>query len=881
MAGRRPPGPSPKVTGLSPKEGPPGTKLTIRGESLGTSFDDLLSLTVGGIDVLIYAEYISPSKILTRSPRFKGTGDVILTTRSGGVGSCTVQFRGYEEAVSLSKESAVWVNEDELIVSNTTQRHRSSSSPTLKPLDPLKIKYEGNYELDEDNENDEIYDDSFQSTLITSESFDPSLFLVKKHSRATFAQLKEGYKNVSRYKSGRSDSVTLSSSSLSFLKPNVLSVVECLDAMKAVNQALKRDRQEHGTDLTYKIEESLRKAESEAHQIFDSVLSKKELADSTRNALNVLQRYRFLFNLPSIIERNASAGDYDVVINHYSRAKALFEKNEVGIFKRVYGEVENRVRKLEKSLQDKLDQCCTRQTNRKLEELKKLIRHLVQLGVTYDPAWECIVKIKEQLMSELMKCRDKHINLAQLDETSNNPPHVVLFVEESVQLFKLYFPDLIRLGHDYLSGNLCTRENEKISKSKDNSFENEMVPEILRCLITLLRSALLPSAGKGDKIWPQSKNNNMTSWLPSCLRTIIACHQSLSRPELALASTLLIPMHQLIFDFRVYSLSYIFNSVSDEVKNLYMRENWDVISDNSFGSRTQLPILFESKVKETVHLVRENILQTNSPDEVDIFSQINVKGQMKQLTQNLLQSFVISLEKTLTEKIPSTPKAEYSNDERLLIVLCNCIYVVSHLFPLIQETFDKSNYPEMAHVFKVSQSRYKEFENNLLCKFIEEKRDLVIGCIEPSMYSTSTGEWFAPKNRPNDISFYIKEMLMNLITVQGQIFLIAPFLVRKIMIEIIEASIEEITRLHELVCDRFNEFGNLQAKIDFEALKLILCEIESETTDILLESSRKFLQTLRPSDVEQMDKVLNQMRQSLQLQLYCFRWEADQPVIVI
>ncbi|GFY55168.1 exocyst complex component 2 [Trichonephila inaurata madagascariensis] len=35
----------PKVTGLSPKEGEPGTKVTIRGENLGTSQRDLLSLT--------------------------------------------------------------------------------------------------------------------------------------------------------------------------------------------------------------------------------------------------------------------------------------------------------------------------------------------------------------------------------------------------------------------------------------------------------------------------------------------------------------------------------------------------------------------------------------------------------------------------------------------------------------------------------------------------------------------------------------------------------------------------------------------------------------------------------------------------------------------
>lgn len=35
-------GPPPVVTGISPKEGPPGTRVTIRGEFLGISATDLI-----------------------------------------------------------------------------------------------------------------------------------------------------------------------------------------------------------------------------------------------------------------------------------------------------------------------------------------------------------------------------------------------------------------------------------------------------------------------------------------------------------------------------------------------------------------------------------------------------------------------------------------------------------------------------------------------------------------------------------------------------------------------------------------------------------------------------------------------------------------------
>ena len=48
----------------------------------------------------------------------------------------------------------------------------------------------------------------------------------------------------------------------------------------------------------------LTETSNEGERIFNSVLACKRRADTTRNALNVLQRYRFLFNLPKSIEMN-------------------------------------------------------------------------------------------------------------------------------------------------------------------------------------------------------------------------------------------------------------------------------------------------------------------------------------------------------------------------------------------------------------------------------------------------------------------------------------------------------------------------------------------------------------------------------------------------
>lgn len=54
----------------------------------------ILGLTICGANCLLSADYKSASKIIARTGQAEpGKGDVIVTTRSGGEGSCTVQFK--------------------------------------------------------------------------------------------------------------------------------------------------------------------------------------------------------------------------------------------------------------------------------------------------------------------------------------------------------------------------------------------------------------------------------------------------------------------------------------------------------------------------------------------------------------------------------------------------------------------------------------------------------------------------------------------------------------------------------------------------------------------------------------------------------------------
>ncbi len=139
--------PPPLVTGISPREGCPGIKITIRGENLGIDDKDFIGLKICGDDCRATASWQSPNKILAYAGNGQGKGDVIVITKSGGTGTCSVGFYGrVEQAGNLLQqkkrksgfhfslkgqfqEVAVWIDEDAvaLFALNT------SKAPALLP----------------------------------------------------------------------------------------------------------------------------------------------------------------------------------------------------------------------------------------------------------------------------------------------------------------------------------------------------------------------------------------------------------------------------------------------------------------------------------------------------------------------------------------------------------------------------------------------------------------------------------------------------------------------------------------------------------------------------------------------------------------------------
>ncbi|CAG9107285.1 unnamed protein product [Plutella xylostella] len=384
-------GPPPVVTGISPKEGPPGTRVTIRGEFLGTSATDLIGLKICGCDCLLSAEWKSKNKIIARSGPCKGRGDIIVTTRSGGEGTSTVQFRGYHESIGPVKESAVWVEESAPL--SLPWGRRPMSPTTYTPPDPLGLSTEGDDCKFPEEELHELYPDG--SGNLSDENFEPGWYLLEHHSNTSYEDLKAGMVFLQRKVEGQKEG------QLHLLKANTGAVMEQLDRLVLLKNMFEEDERKAGREPLPSLQAAIEESITLADSLFSEILSRKDNADKTREALSLLTRHKFLFQLPANIDKNIKKKDYDLVVNDYARVKNLFGNTDVKLFQKILTDIDRKIDDLKTKLREQIQ---TMPIN--IQDQRKYIRLLISLNWDGDAAWVAINSRKDYLMALLDKVKD-------------------------------------------------------------------------------------------------------------------------------------------------------------------------------------------------------------------------------------------------------------------------------------------------------------------------------------------------------------------------------------------------------------------------------------------------------------------------------------------
>ncbi|KAM7012187.1 exocyst complex component 2 isoform 1-T1 [Tautogolabrus adspersus] len=913
----------PLVTGISPKEGAAWTKVTIRGENLGTGTTDLIGLSICGHNCLLTAEWMSASKIVCRvGPAKDDKGEIIVTTKSGGLGTSTVSFKLIRpERIGILDQSAVWVDEMNYY-DMRTDRNKGISPLSLRPSNPLGI------EIDKGKIPQKDMELTFpgMSGDFTSDNFSATWYLIENHAGSSFEQLKFASSNLKKQSTKKNEG------SLAYVKGGLSTFFEAQDALAAIHQRLESDGTERVEgSMTQRLENILNRASDTADTLFQEVLGRKDKADSTRNALNVLQRFKFLFNLPLNIERNIQKGDYDVVINDYEKAKSLFGNTEVPVFKKVYAEVETRITALRSLLLEKL-----LQTPSTLHDQKRYIRYLSDLHAPGDPAWQCIYAQHKWILQLMQSCRDEFISgqregigasglegdtrpsaLSRLSHTASlkrggslrtprpstwrfETPQQVQFVEKLSDVVIGQLPNFWKLWISYVNGSLFSETGEKsgqVEKSKKNARQRQndfkkMIEEMTHRLVKLVRGALLPSTLPQGELnlyggW-ENKTELTGNWLTQIIHTVRACHEALSALEIP--NDLLQVIQDLLLDLRVHCLMVTLLHTTEDVKRLAEKEDWVVDNEGI----TSLPAQFEQCMIQMLQSLKEPL--EIKAGEINVLQLDQVQDQATELSVGIMKVFInclaqlstktdgdidtslnMSVDLSSPDRFPGVQEGfSPTSEQRLLIILSNCQYLERRTFLNLADHFEKHNLTGTEKITRVSVDAVRELDRQLFDAYIEQRADPIAGSLEPGIYA-GYFDW-RDCQTPTGVRNYLKEALVNIITVHAEVFTVSKDLVPRVLSRIVEAVADEMCRLMQCVSS-FSKNGALQARLELCALRDAIAAFLNAESNASFKLALEGLPQLHSgADKKLLEELLNQFKSSMQLQLTCFQPSCIQPV---
>uniref|UniRef100_A0A8C7W5Q1 Exocyst complex component 2 n=1 Tax=Oncorhynchus mykiss TaxID=8022 RepID=A0A8C7W5Q1_ONCMY len=926
----------PLVTGISPNEGTSWTKVTIRGENLGTGPADLVGLSICGHNCLLTAEWMSASKIVCRvGPAKDDKGEIIVSTKSGGHGTSTVSFKLLKaEKIGILDQSAVWVDEMNYY-DMRTDRYKGISPLSLRPSNPLGIDFDkGKVPL---KDLEALFPGV--SGEFTSENFSATWYLIENHSVTSFDQLRMAASNLKKQATKKNEG------SLAYVKGGLSTFFEAQDALAAIHQRLESDGTERVEgSMTQRLENVLNRASDTADTLFQEVLGRKDKADSTRNALNVLQRFKFLFNLPLNIERNIQKGDYDVVINDYEKAKSLFSNTEVSVFKKVYAEVETRIGALKILLLDKL-----LETPSTLHDQKRYIRYLSDLHASGDPAWQCISAQHKWILGLMQNCKEEFINYQRVGlgaialDLEGDPrpsafsrirdtaplnkggilhtprhstwhyetPQQVQFVEKLSDVVIGQLPNFWKLWISYVNGSLFSETGEKsgqVEKSKKNARQRQndfkkMIEEVTHRLVKLVRGALLPSTLTELELrlyggW-ENKTELTGPWLTQVIHIVRIIFEALVALEIP--NDLLQVIQDLLLELRHHCLLVTLHHTAEDVKRVAEKEDWVVDNEGI----TSLPAQFEQCMVQMLQSLKEpmetkpgevNILQLDQDQASELCVDIiKVREQVEKLWKDINKVFINCLEQLSTKTDRDIDTSRMSVDQaspnlfsgiqedfcptleqRLLIILSNCQYLEKHTFLNLAEHFERHGFTGTEKITRVTVHAVKELDESLFDAYIERKSDPIVGSLEPGIYAGHF-DW-RDCGTPTGVRNYLKEALVNIITVHAEVFTVSKDLVPRVLSRIIEGVAEEMSRLMQCVSS-FSKNGAIQARLEIDSLRdAVASYLSSESHASFKQALEVLPQLHNGADKKLLEELLNKFKSSMQLQLTCFQPSNVQPV---
>ncbi|UJR26760.1 hypothetical protein I4U23_008075 [Adineta vaga] len=691
------------------------------------------------------------------------------------------------------------------------------------------------------------------STDITQPNFNPYYYLLAYKSNANFDELR---KNLDHLKRTQVDN---KGASTTLVKNNIASFMEAVDIMKDIRRFSADDRKKNFYNPVIKLVEEISRI---AHSMYDTDLTRKDYSDTIRNALNVIQRYKFIFHLPQTIERSVKREEYEKVINDLVRARAAFETVDSKVFRNIQREVEQQIQNLRTLFRQRLTEFPS-----SIDDQKLFIRYLHSLDPKADPAWDCIIHQKAALIDVLRSCIVDPKQQQQQqghDIKLHHHDQATAMVDQACDVLTTAFPDLWYLIQLYLKKKLypLSERSDEIDRTYTHKAPEflasifALTKEIIQTFISVVRRNLLTRSTASESDMSSSQVDDLytnadeiyqrVKTLPHCVQNCRLC--VLHLVSLDIQADFKKDLQQLMFDLRLECFKVIMDHACLEVSRLNTQETWELECDEILGSHTKLPNLFHDMIVTKANIIYENVLSVNvTKGERKFFEDKEATKQAAIAVYRLLGDFASvfqilikdcssssnSIEPLSSSTTMITSSEHLSKTLRLIIILNNFAYTRRFILPRLKKIFLNYGFRGMDRVYEEIENIYKRIDEQILDTVQNEYLRPFLHRLESRMYA-GRFDW-ATHSRVTSVKDYVKHIILDLARVHAEVYSISSQLVYLVLSRLLSTLVNELAKLYSNI-NQFSKAGSMQACLDLIALQECLGRcMETETSNRLKE----------------------------------------------
>ncbi|PAV59639.1 hypothetical protein WR25_21235 [Diploscapter pachys] len=631
-----------------------------------------------------------------------------------------------------------------------------------------------------------------------------------------------------------------------------------------------------------KVESQINEAKTKAESVFHDVLSRKDRADATRNALSLITRNKFLFLLSRSIDENMKKGEYLTILNDYTRVKAIYKDTNVQLFREVLIELDKKMDAFKEEMKRKL----ILETPVSYEEQSKLIKYLKILDPNSDPAWDCIESYYRWLEKMLWDLQTDYAEKAikKEKERQNLQNGMVrnerfvetnerqAFVSELVAMLLSKLPSFWKLSQTY-------NHNDERWKQRHEDI-SQMLTNIINVSSWLILNALVPKGMPESVIkeysgqfakWPEISASVNRTVLINSVKTLRSLISTLI--DSRFIADHLNPLTELCMTVRLKVVSDQVDKATENIANLGRKANWkqDVVDKGI--TKTIMPDMYENEVIEVVNSLKEILATSGYQNEQCLFSKERFKSHIIDLLVHLLTAIKYCFDRLLNIRDDSQGKrpealelkgdkseenqaqSGYATAKKLLICICDLEFIERNSLQRVAKQMDQIGIRAIDVIIEKSAQKLSQYRQTLVKCYINSKSSIF-----DSIIVSATYEWIPY----DDVSDYAKELMMCCVVQQSEMELCAPQLTVQSLQEVVNYAFSSLLEHLEMVTPDAEDVVT-QIVIDVCALEEALSSYTSLETKARLNSFRKTF--VGQFDQEKLQMCLKKMRTTMRLVL--------------